>query len=142
SLDRVRNAGDDRVLRPVCFVATVAALYPRDLMTSLQQNMEHMALLRGWLAKRLQPSQLAWLEDQIARIARATTPALALAVGLAPRKLGKADLAPTPQEIAAGTKFRPGLDPLGWSIDQAARILFVLASFDGDEARFAEHLGM
>ena len=110
-------------------------------MTSLRQNTERMALLRGWLATRLQPAQLAWLDDQIGRIASATAgPALALAVGLAPRKLGKADLALDEAEIAAGSKLRPGLDPSGWSIDQAARILFVLASFDGDEARFAERL--
>ena len=110
-------------------------------MTSLQQNTERMALLRGWLATRLQPAQLAWLDDQIARIASANTgPALALAVGLAPRKLGKADLALDEAEIAAGTTLRPGLDPSGWSIDQAARILLVLASFDGDEAHFAERL--
>lgn len=110
-------------------------------MTSVQQNTERMALLRGWLATRLEPAQGAWLDDQVARIAKSNGgPALALAIGLAPRKLGKVDLALTPDEIAAGTKLRPGLDPSGWSIDQVARILLVLASFDGDEARFAERL--
>ena len=101
-----------------------------------------MALLRGWLARRLDPEQLAWLDDQIARIASGERPdrALALAIGLAPRKLGKADLASTHAEIAAGSEASPGLDPSGWSVDQAARILFVLASFDGDEAHFAERL--
>lgn len=110
-------------------------------MAALDQNTERMALLRSWLATRLQPAQLAWLDDQIARIADANAgPALALSIGLAPRKLGKADLALDQTEIAAGSKLRPGLDPTGWSIDQAARILLVLASFDGDEARFTERL--
>jgi hypothetical protein len=110
-------------------------------MTSLQQNIERMAQLRGWLATRLKQEQLAWLDDQIARIAGSNTgPALALAVGLAPRKLSKADLVLDQAEIAAAAKLRPCLDPSGWSIDQAARILFVLASFGGDEARFADRL--
>lgn len=110
-------------------------------MTTLDQNTACMALLRGWLKTRLAPEQIAWLDDQIARIAGANAgTALALAIGLAPRKLGKGDLALDRAEIDAGTKLRPGLDPSGWSIDQAARILFVLASFDGDEARFADRL--
>jgi hypothetical protein len=110
-------------------------------MTSLAKNTERMALLRGWLGQRLDGVQSAWLDDQIARIRKSNSgPALALAIGLAPRKLGKADLALAPAEIAAGTKLRPGLDPSGWSVDQAARILFVLASFDGDEAGFTDRL--
>jgi hypothetical protein len=110
-------------------------------MTSVDQNTERMALLRGWLESRLAPEQRVWLDDQVARIANSNAgPALALAIGLAPRKLGKADLALTPDEIAAARVLRPGLDPSGWSVDQTARIVFVLASFDGDEARFAERL--
>ena len=110
-------------------------------MTSLDQNTERMALLRGWLESRVAPEQRVWLDDQVARIANSNDgAALAFAIGLAPRKLGKTDLALTPDEIAAARVYRPGLDPAGWSVDQTARILFVLASFDGDEARFAERL--
>jgi hypothetical protein len=101
-----------------------------------------MALLAGWLGARLAPEQTAWLEDQVERIrtARGSGPALALAIGLAPRKLGKADLALSEAERRAAAGLRPGLDPSGWSIDQAARMLFLLASFDGDEVAFAARL--
>lgn len=101
-----------------------------------------MALLTGWLGARLAPEQSAWLEDQVERIsiARGSGPALALAIGLAPRKLGKADLALSEAELRAASGLRPGLDPAGWSVDQAARMLFLLASFDGDEVEFADRL--
>lgn len=103
------------------------------------QTPDRMALLQGWLHARLSPEARAWLDDQIARIAaaRGQGPALAMAIGLAPRKLGKADLCLDAADIAAGAALRPGLDASGWSVDQAARILFMLASFDGDDAAFA-----
>jgi hypothetical protein len=97
-------------------------------------------MLRGWLDARLGAEQRAWLADRLARIeAEPNGPALAMAIGIAPRKLGKADLALDDAERAAAAEARPGLDPAGWSVDQAARILFLLASFDGDEAAFAAH---
>lgn len=108
-------------------------------MTDSFCTIERMALLKDWLHARLTKEQFAWIEDQIARIRGGPDgPALAPAIGLAPRKLGKVDLALYDTEHAAGGKLRPGLDPSGWTVDQAARILFVLASFDGDEGAFAE----
>ena len=83
-------------------------------MTSLDRNTERMALLRGWLESRVAPEQRVWLDDQVARIANSNDgAALAFAIGLAPRKLGKTDLALTPDEIAAAKVYRPGLDPAG-----------------------------
>jgi hypothetical protein len=102
----------------------------------------HATLLKGWLTPRLTPEQSAWLEDQLARIEKAPDgPALAVAIGLTPRKLGKADLSLDEAETMPAAKVRPGLDAGNLSIDQTARILFVLMSFDGDEAAFAEGLG-
>lgn len=100
-----------------------------------------MALLASWLNPRLAPEQSGWLEEQMQRIgdSRGST-ALAVAIGLAPRKLGKADLALDAAELDSAARLRPGLDPSGWSLDQAARMLFLLASFDGDEAGFAQRL--
>lgn len=110
-------------------------------MTARDLNARRMALLKGWLGPRLTPEQESWLGDQVNRIAASGSgPSLAMAISLAPRKLGKADLALGTEEMAAGRSLRPGLDPSGWSIDQTARILFVLASVDGDEARFADRL--
>lgn len=110
-------------------------------MTSPLDTVERMALLKDWLDARLSPEQRDWIEDQIARIRGGPDgPALALAIGLAPRKLGKADLDLSVAEIAAGARLRRGLDASGWSVDQAARIMFLLASFEGDGAAFASRL--
>jgi len=98
-------------------------------------------LLRAWLAPRLPVEALAWLDLQMALVASGERPQqLAVSVGLAPRKVGKADLDLTPAEREAGRLVRDGFDPTGWSVDQAARVLLVLSSFRGDEAAFAADL--
>ena len=100
-----------------------------------------MQLLEAWLAPRLTPDAAAWLASQLAIVASGEKPMqLAIAVGLAPRKVGKADLDLTDEELAAGRAARSGLDATGWSVDQAARILLVLASHRGDDERFAASL--
>jgi len=99
---------------------------------------QRKALLRAWLSPRLSPDALAWLDQQIVIIEAGERPQqLAIALGLAPRKTGKADLGLTPAEHDAARAMREGLDPADWSIDQAGRILLVLASFRGDERTFA-----
>ena len=102
---------------------------------------QRVALLKAWLSSRLTREQQAWLDEQIGRIEAAKGGrALATAIGMAPRKLGKADLALDAAEIAAAVGLRPGLEPSDWSVDQAARVLFLLASFDGDEVEFVQRL--
>ncbi len=111
-------------------------------MSSIDQISAYGALLRNWLAPRLDADRFHWLEESTSNIASADHPAaLGISVGLAPRKLGKADLALTSLERAAGDKLRPGLDASGWSLDQTARILFVLAIYDGNDTRFVDRLG-
>ncbi len=98
-------------------------------------------LLRTWLARRLAPEQQAWLGEHVQRIRdSASGTVLAAAIGLAPRHLGKAELALDAAEYNAAQRIAPGIDTTGWSIDQAARILLLLASFDGDAAAFAPSL--
>jgi hypothetical protein len=102
---------------------------------------QRIGLIRGWLDARLAPEQLAWLDEQVQRIASGgSAPALAAAIGLAPRRLGKAALDLIATEREAGRRLVDGLDTTGWSVDQAARMLFLLASFDGDERAFAGRL--
>jgi hypothetical protein len=60
-----------------------------------------------------------------------------VAIGLAPRRLGKADLSLSEAELARAEALRPGLDPSDWSIDQLARIALMTASHAGDDAAFA-----
>jgi len=100
-----------------------------------------IAMLGAWLECRLAPERHQWFERQLQEIARdGGAHALALALGWAPRKLGKADLGLTLEEAARASALRPGLDPSLWSIDQTARIAFILASFGGDEDAFARRL--
>ncbi|HRN84508.1 MAG TPA: EboA domain-containing protein [Hyphomicrobium sp.] len=114
------------------------------MTTSLSQtaNVEKsMHLLKGWLAPRLAPEAAAWLTAQMATIVSGEKPMqLAMAIGLAPRKVGKADLDLKPDEAEAGRAARSGLDATGWSVDQAVRILLVLAGYRGDDDRFVAGL--
>src|SRR5258708_13183988 len=81
---------------------------------------------------------VSWFRDTIGRSRHESGgDKLAMAIGLAPRRLGKADLPLTSDDKARAMALRPGLDPSEWSIDQAARIAFMVASYAGDDAAFA-----
>lgn len=93
------------------------------------------ALLAQWLEQRLAPGAWAWLDEQRRLVASADGDrALFMAISLAQRKLGKADLALTPAELEQATAARPGWDPSDWSVDQAARILLLLQGGGSGEA--------
>jgi hypothetical protein len=55
---------------------------------------------------------------------------------MAPRRLGREDLALTADDLKAAKAARRGWDPRGWSVDDAARIL-LLCRADGDDEQFA-----
>lgn len=98
-------------------------------------------LLRDWVVRRASPEAAAWFEETLERLAREPSDrALYIALGLAPRRLGKADLALSPEELEAARAARPGWDPADWSIDQAARLAFLLGRFEGDEEAFVRLL--
>ncbi len=82
-------------------------------------------LLAAWLDRQLGDPARAWLAGAIDD-ARASDRGLFTAISFVQRKLGKADLALSANDIAAADAARPGWDPAGWSVDQAARILIVL----------------
>ncbi len=86
-----------------------------------------------WLEKSLPGDRVSWFRHQIAAISADERGALIRAVGLAPRKLGKADLAPDPEALRDAAALRPGFDATGLSVDQAARIAFVLASYRSEQ---------
>ena len=99
-------------------------------------------LLQGWLQSQVSDDARLWLDQMIAAIESGERPhQLGLAIGLAPRKVGKADLDLTPTQQEDGRAVRPGLDVTGWSVDQAARVLLVLSSYRGDDTAFVETLG-
>jgi hypothetical protein len=95
-------------------------------------------LLRAWLVRQLDAERGAWLDAQLAALAAdASEAALDIALGMAPRRLGKAALALAAGDLAAAERAVPGWDPRGWSVAEAARILFLISLPAGGKA-FAE----
>jgi hypothetical protein len=71
--------------------------------------------------------ETGWVAEGLNRLAAgAPERELHIFLGLAPRRLGKADLALTQADLAAAEEARPGWNPAGWSIDGAARVLALL----------------
>ena len=94
-------------------------------------------LLGQWLGARLSPAPLSWLEEKVARLSgEASDRDLFIAVGMAPRKLGKADLSLSEEELHQAGAIRSGWDPSDWSVDQAARIYLLLRSWREPSAFF------
>ncbi len=98
------------------------------------------AVLRRWLDKRLEPAAAGWLDEQASRVRGGGDRELFLATGLVTRRLGKAPLAPTADELAAAESCRPGWNPVRWSVDEAARVYLLLAAGTDDTERFAQRL--
>jgi len=85
-------------------------------------------LMTAWLLRQLPPDAAAWLQAQRGCLrVGASERDFNLAFSLAPRRLGKADLALGPEDLAAAHRARPGWDPRGWSVDQAGRLVLLLA---------------
>jgi hypothetical protein len=97
-----------------------------------------IALADEWISRVVGGNGVSWFRDTIEAIRREPGgDKLAVAIGVAPRRLGKADLSLTPDDKARAMVLRPGLDPSEWSVDQAARIAFMVASYSGDDTAFA-----
>src|SRR5690606_10383077 len=94
----------------------------------MQAARSPVALLCKWLEQRLPPDPSAWFTEQFRKLQNgAPERDLYIALGYATRKLGKADLVLGPAELDEAQTVRPGWNPGDWSIDQAARLAFVLA---------------
>ncbi|MEL6962981.1 MAG: EboA domain-containing protein [Pseudomonadota bacterium] len=97
-----------------------------------------LGLLEMWLKRQLVEPARAWFEDQIAKLSPESADRdLYLALGMVPRKLGKDDLALLPSDLEQAGAARPGWDPSGLSIDQAARIAILLRA-GGEGERFCD----
>lgn len=93
-------------------------------------------LLRGWILAQ-SGSEADWVAERLGELAAgAPDRDLHVFLGLAPRRLGKADLVLTPEDHAAADAARPGWRVAGWSIDGAARVLALL--IHAGERPFAE----
>ena len=84
-------------------------------------------LLQAWVLRQA-GDHAAWFEDRLARLAAsATERELHIVLGMAPRRLGKADLALDEADLAAADAAYAGWNPSGWSVDGAARVAALLA---------------
>lgn len=92
-------------------------------------------LLRAWVARQAgdrpddQPDgRAAWFDEALIALGRSPVERdLHIVMGLAPRRLGKADLSLSDEDLAEAQAAHPGWDPRGWSVDGAARVAALLA---------------
>src|SRR5882762_11804002 len=97
-----------------------------------------LRLADAWISQRADDRGVAWFRGAVEDVMHAASErSLGVAIGLAPRRLGKADLALPVAELARAEALRPGLDLGDWSIDQLARVALMAASHVGNDADFA-----
>lgn len=97
-------------------------------------------VMSDWLRAQLPPDAWSWLAEQRERLeGGAGARDFNMAISLVPRRLGKADLVLDSAALAAAGAARPGWDPRGWSVDQAGRLVLLLAG-GGTGPAFAERL--
>lgn len=85
-------------------------------------------LLHKWLEVRLPADARTWLSEAAAKLRNSGDADLYRSVSLVTRKVGKADLVLTSEELKQAAIAREGWDPSDWSVDQAARVFLLLVS--------------
>jgi hypothetical protein len=97
-----------------------------------------LQLVDEWVSQRADDRGRAWFRGAIRDVAHAANERpLSIAIGLAPRRLGKADLSLSNTDLARAEALRPGFDLSDWSVDQLVRVALMAASRTGDDAVFA-----
>jgi hypothetical protein len=95
-------------------------------------------LLLGWLARRLPPEPIAWLDGEISRQReKLDDRRLGMALGLVGRRVGRTDLALSAAELFAAQILRSRWQPDFWGTDEAARVALMLTTWRGDPELFA-----
>lgn len=96
-----------------------------------------LELLTAWV-HRDSTGDLAWFDAQRSALAdpERRTRVLYTAIGLAPRKLGKEDLALTAADLSSAHTACTSWDPTDFSVDMAARLALILSADDGSDAFF------
>jgi hypothetical protein len=106
-------------------------------VASASSRTDPLALLLHWLGRQAAPDAVAWLEEQLGSLSRRSgNQQLYVAMGLASRRFARSDLELDEDDFASARRVRPGLDPRGWSLADAARIL-MLVEISRREADFA-----
>src|SRR5688572_9037922 len=107
--------------RPLYFKGTLRG---RDGMVATEVTMQSAEAIAELLLKPLSrvlvPDALAWLTVEIDRQRSAANErGLAIAIGLASRKIGRVELSLTAEEVAAARRLRAGWEPELWTADEA-----------------------
>ena len=86
-----------------------------------------LRLLCDWVTRQA-GGQAGWFAHALEALGRSPVERdLHIVLGLAPRRLGKADLHLSDDDLRAANAARPGWDPFGWSLDGAARVAALLS---------------
>ncbi|PSN18229.1 hypothetical protein C7271_13640 [filamentous cyanobacterium CCP5] len=93
-----------------------------------------LSQLREWLTSHLPQESDAWLGQAIEQISTGVAErVLFTRFSTVARRLGKADLQLSADDLQKAQALRPGWNPQDWSVDQAARTLLLLA-FPSEDA--------
>jgi hypothetical protein len=107
--------------------------------TSLASTGAAAHLLTRCIERTVPSDAVAWFHQTLREVSAGPDESkLVRALALAPRRLGRADLAFAENDLANADALRSGWDLTGLSVDQAGRIALVLASYRGDDQAFAE----
>lgn len=92
------------------------------------------ALLCEWIERQTRGAARAWFSAALEQLSAPDTPerTVNIAVSLATRRLGKADLDLNNDDLARADKARTKWDPSQWSLDQSGRVALLLACDGGD----------
>lgn len=97
--------------------------------------------LSGWLQHTLAPEAMQWLDVEIDRLrTKVDERRLPIALGLVAHKVGRRELGLDASDIAAADQLRAGWQPQWWSSDEAARVVVLLATHQGDDRAFADRV--
>jgi len=88
--------------------------------------MSALELMQGWLRRQLPEDQWQWLVERNAAGPATPEKDLFITLGLIPRKLGKADLDLSAEDVEAAERTQTGWNPQAWSLDGTARIVTLL----------------
>jgi hypothetical protein len=94
-------------------------------------------VLAAWLASRLPTELQTWLNGKLTELPAQDLPKLQLSLAIVARRLGKAPLDLSPQELRAANAAREGWNPSAWTLADAGRIL-VLLSYEQESDNFGE----
>ena len=119
----------------------MTATAPTSRADGMASTRNRLDLLAHWVRRQASVDGAGWFDTTLdGLLENGGEQSLIRAIGLAPRRLGKADLVLTGDDRERAQSIRSGFDPSGLSVDQAARIAFMLASYRGDDAAFASRV--